>query len=143
MKNCILYEGKICNDCGECMRCDLDPNKICDNCGKCLARPDDDEFLSVVVKAEELDNVDDIEPEDEPDLDDENEDLTEEERLFNAFLDEPIDLQIPEPLEVDAELAAKWEAILADYERKERASEEPDEAEPEISLHGSRKRRKR
>ena len=41
MKKCILYEGKICNDCGECMRCDLDPNKICDNCGKCLRRSDD------------------------------------------------------------------------------------------------------
>ncbi len=36
MKKCILYDDKICNDCGECNRCDLDPNKICDNCCKCL-----------------------------------------------------------------------------------------------------------
>jgi len=31
-KLCILDEAKICNDCGECSRCDLDPEKICDNC---------------------------------------------------------------------------------------------------------------
>lgn len=35
-KYCVLYEDKICDDCGECSVCDLDPNKICDNCMKCL-----------------------------------------------------------------------------------------------------------
>lgn len=35
-KMCVMEEGKICNDCGECTRCDLDPNKICDNCMKCV-----------------------------------------------------------------------------------------------------------
>ena len=29
-------EKKICDDCGECDICDLDPKKICDNCGKCI-----------------------------------------------------------------------------------------------------------
>lgn len=33
--NCVL-EDKICINCGECDKCDLDPNKICDSCGKCL-----------------------------------------------------------------------------------------------------------
>ena len=33
---CVLYDDRICNDCGECSRCDLDPNKICDNCMKCV-----------------------------------------------------------------------------------------------------------
>lgn len=35
MKECVLYD-KICTNCGECDRCDLDPKKICDNCGKCI-----------------------------------------------------------------------------------------------------------
>ena len=35
-KYCLLDENKICNDCGECDKCDLDKNKICDNCGKCI-----------------------------------------------------------------------------------------------------------
>ena len=36
VKFCVLVDGKICDDCGECQRCDLDPNKICDNCMKCV-----------------------------------------------------------------------------------------------------------
>lgn len=28
MKKCVLYDGKVCNDCGECNRCDLDPGKF-------------------------------------------------------------------------------------------------------------------
>ena len=52
MKYCILYDGKICNDCGECNRCDLDPNKICDNCGKCIQEPDpNSEFRSIRLVA--------------------------------------------------------------------------------------------
>ena len=35
-KQCVLYDGKICDECGECNICDLDPNKICDNCMKCV-----------------------------------------------------------------------------------------------------------
>ncbi len=36
-KICVLNENKICDECGECQRCDLDPNKICDNCMKCVS----------------------------------------------------------------------------------------------------------
>ena len=36
LKYCVLYDDKICDDCGECNVCDLDPNKICDNCMKCV-----------------------------------------------------------------------------------------------------------
>ncbi|MBR5156178.1 MAG: hypothetical protein IKW59_00235 [Clostridia bacterium] len=35
MKECIL-EDKVCTNCGECEKCDLNPEKICDNCGKCI-----------------------------------------------------------------------------------------------------------
>ncbi len=40
-KMCILY-NRICIDCGECNRCDLDPSKICDNCFRCLEMPGED-----------------------------------------------------------------------------------------------------
>ncbi len=35
-KYCVLDETKVCDDCGECNRCDLNPDKICDNCMECL-----------------------------------------------------------------------------------------------------------
>lgn len=35
-KLCLLVDDKICNGCGECDRCDLDPEKLCDNCMKCM-----------------------------------------------------------------------------------------------------------
>ena len=35
VKECVLYDREGCN-CGECLRCDLNPEKICDNCGQCL-----------------------------------------------------------------------------------------------------------
>lgn len=41
MKKCVLDENKICNDCGECNYCDLNPFKICDNCGKCISSNDE------------------------------------------------------------------------------------------------------
>lgn len=34
-KPCVLYD-RPCQDCGECLRCDLDPNKLCDNCNRCI-----------------------------------------------------------------------------------------------------------
>ena len=35
-KMCIFDSKKTCNDCGECLICDLNRNKKCDNCGACL-----------------------------------------------------------------------------------------------------------
>lgn len=35
-KKCILDEKKLCDDCGECDYCDLNPFKLCDNCGRCI-----------------------------------------------------------------------------------------------------------
>lgn len=34
-KQCELYD-RVCINCGECSRCDLDPDKVCDNCMKCV-----------------------------------------------------------------------------------------------------------
>ena len=141
MKKCILYDDRICNDCGECQRCDLDPSKICDNCGKCLVK-NDEEFRSVVLRAEELNDTMHMEGsgnDDEPEYSDAE--MEERERLLDEFLDLPIDLHLPEPIQIDPELVEKWERILADYEDKERENEAPDEPEPEIKLRGVRKRR--
>ncbi|OFI07754.1 hypothetical protein CLOACE_01020 [Clostridium acetireducens DSM 10703] len=35
-KLCIFNSNKVCNNCGDCIKCDLDKNKTCNNCGKCL-----------------------------------------------------------------------------------------------------------
>jgi hypothetical protein len=40
-KQCVL-EDRICTNCGECDRCDLDPNKQCDNCCRCIDTTDGD-----------------------------------------------------------------------------------------------------
>ena len=51
-KMCVLEDGKECNGCGECDRCDLDPNKICDNCMKCVR--DDADYRAIMVDDFEL-----------------------------------------------------------------------------------------
>lgn len=40
-KKCVLDEEKICDECGECDYCDLNPFKRCDNCGKCIDSGDE------------------------------------------------------------------------------------------------------
>lgn len=39
-KMCVLEDDKICNDCGECEYCDLNPFKKCTNCGRCIEESD-------------------------------------------------------------------------------------------------------
>jgi hypothetical protein len=41
MRECILENGKLCNNCGACQVCDLDETKICDNC--CHHAPQDND----------------------------------------------------------------------------------------------------
>ena len=52
-KQCVLYEDRICTDCGECLRCDLDPAKICDNCMKCV-NSDGAEYRGIRITGIEL-----------------------------------------------------------------------------------------
>lgn len=55
-KICVLDEMKICDDCGDCGRCDLDPAKTCDNCMKCVKT--DAEYNAVeideIIEADQL-----------------------------------------------------------------------------------------
>ena len=53
--NCILEDGKPCDNCGECDRCDLDPNKICDNCGACIDEYNTNEKGFVEIPIDKID----------------------------------------------------------------------------------------
>lgn len=48
-KLCVLEEGKACDGCGECDRCDLDPNKICDNCMRCLGLDGETDYRAITI----------------------------------------------------------------------------------------------
>ncbi len=54
-KLCILYDNKICDNCGECNMCDLDPKKVCDSCGACLEMDDEYKTLDVDLVYEDHD----------------------------------------------------------------------------------------
>lgn len=53
-KQCVLYD-RLCMDCGECDRCDLDPNKICDNCMRCI-NGDGADYRAIMVDDIELES---------------------------------------------------------------------------------------
>lgn len=53
VKMCVLDETVECNNCGECLRCDLDPNKICDNCMKCVIK-EGTEYRAIQITGVEL-----------------------------------------------------------------------------------------
>lgn len=94
MKYCVLDKSKICNDCGECLRCDLDPSKQCDNCGKCIQESDpNSEYRSVNYRLSDGELESDG---------------------FDDFLDEPIEIGMPAPIEIDPSLIAEWEKRLAE-----------------------------
>lgn len=55
-KKCFLYDNKICDNCGECNMCDLDPKKVCDSCGACLDMDDEYNTLDIDLVMEETDD---------------------------------------------------------------------------------------
>lgn len=119
MKYCVLDKSKICNDCGECLRCDLDPSKQCDNCGKCIQESDPNaEYRSVNYRISD----------DEFESDE-----------FDAFLDEPIEIGKPAPIEIDPDLVAEWEKRLAESFK----SDNEDAARNMPKLHAIRPRHMR
>jgi len=65
LKECVLTEGKICDQCGECFKCDLDPAKICSNCGACIGLDADYraiEITEILWQQEGPDDLDDAKP---------------------------------------------------------------------------------
>lgn len=133
---CILDETKICDDCGECDRCDLDPNKICDNCCLCIAMEDEGkEFRSLTVNKDSFSvfskPVRDVAPlykKAEP----------KKKSCEPEFIDED------EPEELTPELIEQWERILIEH------GEAPAddgfgeiEVNTRIPVHGARPSRRR
>ena len=55
MKMSVLDETKVCDDCGECMKCALDLIKICDNCMKCVRTGADYNAIEIdeIIESEE------------------------------------------------------------------------------------------
>ncbi len=111
IKVCVLDENKMCDDCGECNRCDLDPNKICDNCCKCIAIEDDgNEFRSRVLKRDGSVEVEGgIKP---PKLSARRKESPKPKTPKEEF--ETVDLT-GEPEELTPELVAYWEKILIEH----------------------------
>ena len=52
---CVLEDGKVCDECGECDFCDIYPDKICDNCGKCLDEYNTNEKGFVEIPIDKID----------------------------------------------------------------------------------------
>lgn len=46
-KMCIFDDKKVCDNCGDCIYCDIYPNKICDNCGDCLKEDYDSKAIKI------------------------------------------------------------------------------------------------
>lgn len=104
---CLLDETKVCDDCGECDRCDLDPNKICDNCCRCIAIEDEGrEFRSLTVNKESFSEF--VKPQ------------RDVAPLYKKAppvkkQEEPYVPDEDEPLELTPELLEKWERILIEH----------------------------
>lgn len=111
MKQCLLNEEKLCDDCGECDRCDLDPNKLCDNCCKCLDA--EEEYAEIEVRDVVLDNTEAY--------------LSE---LYRDEDEEEIDIPFEAP---DPALMRLWEQKLSELEGQEK--------QPLPHIHGARKRK--
>ena len=97
MKHCLLDENKLCDECTECDRCDLNPDKLCDNCCKCLDIPE--EHIAVSITDVVLEN--------------------ETEYLQTYYqTDEADETNVP-PIEVDKTLQAYWEKRLRETKEAE------------------------
>lgn len=127
-KVCILNSNKICDNCGECDRCDLDPNKICNNCGKCL---NIDGFDTRSIKIDDvIDDEDDAKKFEAEVKEDnkENSDEVSEGKLLNDYNDDYVDTD--EKGEVPFELIDDVDGLSEILEDEERRKKYIDETYP-------------
>ena len=104
---CLLDETKVCDDCGECDRCDLDPNKICDNCCKCIAMEDEgNEFRSRTIMRGGMKKEEGTEPFIAPLYKKKAPAPKREEYSFDPA---------GEPTELTPELVEYWEKVLIEH----------------------------
>ena len=62
--------------------------------------------------------------------------------FLDEFLDEPIELDVPDPIQIDPALAAEWERRLAESFREDARREAASDDAPK-GLYAVRKRRER
>ncbi|KOF56874.1 MULTISPECIES: hypothetical protein [Clostridium] len=128
-KNCVLNLNKICDNCGECDICDLDPNKTCNNCGKCL------NINGFDTRSIKIDDVIDDEAEakkfEEEAKKDENVDevySANEVELLNDYNDDYVDTDKKE--EIDFELIDDIDGLNEILEDEEKRKKYIDETYP-------------
>lgn len=109
-----------------------------DNCGKCLQRGSD-EFNSIIYRYPAEDE-NECECGCECDHHENGEELNSAD--FDEFLDEPIELDVPDPIQIDPALAAEWERRLAESFREDARREAASDDAPK-GLYAVRKRRER
>lgn len=120
-KSCVLNSSKMCDNCGECDRCDLDPNKTCNNCGKCLNIDGfDTRSIKIDDVIEDEDEVEKFQSENEEDEANEFDEVNETE-LLDDYNDDYIDTN--EKGEVPFELIDDIDGlseILEDEKKREK-----------------------
>lgn len=127
-KVCILNSNKICDNCGECDRCDLDPNKICNNCGKCL---NIDGFDTRSIKIDDVIDDEDEAKKFEAEVKEdnqENSDEVNEGELLNDYDDDYVDTD--EKGEVPFELIDDVDGLSEVLENEEKRKKYIDETYP-------------
>jgi hypothetical protein len=93
LKKCIFDDDKICDSCGDCDICDIDPLKLCDNCGKCIG--EDKDFSSKAVSIDEIIEEDEFE---DSELDFENSDVESTSGNDDSFKEE-IEIELIDDIE--------------------------------------------
>ena len=85
-KICIFNEEKLCDECGDCTRCDLDSSKICNNCGKCLQMEGYD--LKAIKIDDIIDDTDEAKLVQKEGLVEDNSDFLKEDSPLWEFIDD-------------------------------------------------------
>lgn len=118
----------------------LIPAKFATIAEKCLQRGSD-EFNSIIYRyPAEDENECECECGCECDHHENGEELNSAD--FDEFLDEPIELDVPDPIQIDPALAAEWERRLAESFREDARREAASDDAPK-GLYAVRKRRER
>lgn len=90
-KTCIFNEKKLCDECGDCMRCDLDSSKLCNNCGKCLEMEGYD--LKAIKIDDIIDDTDEAKVVQKEGLVEDNSDFLKEDSPLWEFIDDIKDIK--------------------------------------------------
>lgn len=158
-KFCIFDSKKICDNCGECDKCDLDSNKKCNNCGKCLEMQGIDtkaiKIASVIEDSKEakeyeefikddsnFDKIDELLKKEEEEMQEESElkPLIEDEYTNSDF--EIKDEDSPKDQEIDVEYIEDIDGLKEILESKENLKSVVNEQFPGFFVVNDKKDKK-